>query len=145
MNFDLAAVLALVNSAEFDEAIGVIRTALETDWKERARVLKSDVQRIRFFELCCAKHLGEMVAEGKRLHDIGDELALGQHVRQVVSFIGGWSNIHDRYWRQIEDLTKFQFPKDVFGGKWRNPFKDEREMVNDFVRVFAVDVRGVRF
>jgi hypothetical protein len=141
---ELSAILSFLNTGEIDAALSNLVGALNGGLASTARTLRNDVQRIDFFERCCLEHAALELQKARVAFMDGRDLEAGAAVRRVGEFLKGWLSIHDDYLDQIDKLTRVKV-WDVIIGKHRDPFKDERARVREFVAFHGVNVRGVRF
>lgn len=122
--------LELLRSQEFADALRYLQSVTLTG--NMGKVWKSDAQKIELFVRDC---FAFVMGEGAKAFDAlkqndpaGAEIILAG----LAPFLGELEAIMKAYAKRAESISKFQFPKDIWSGKFRDPFRPERVAVELF-------------
>ena len=120
----------LLRSQEFADALRFLQSA--TLDGTQAKVWKSDAQKVEKFIRDIAAHV---LGEGAKAFDAlkqGDPVGAQIVIAGLLPFLGEAEAVLRAYGKRSESLGKFQFPRDLFGSKYRDPFKPERKLAEAF-------------
>ena len=121
---------ALLKSQEFAEALAFLRGVVIDG--SQAKVWKSDAQKVELFVRDCFAYV---LGEASKAFDAikqGDPTGAEIVMQGLMPFVGEAEVVLRAYAKRSESLAKFQFPKDIWGGKYKDPFKPERKLAAEF-------------
>ena len=126
---DLDKLLQLIRSQEFGDALRFLQSV--TDVGSVGRTWKSDAEKM---ELFVRDSFAFVMGEAAKAFDAlkqGDPAGAEIVLLGLAPFIGDFEKVAKAYADKAAGL-KFQFPRDIWSGRFRDPFKNERKLAADF-------------
>jgi hypothetical protein len=101
--------------------------------------LEKDLRAIDLFFRACAAHLAAQAIEIRQKTLAGDHVGANHVLTGAKQFRKYLKELKDAYLERSLSLAKFQFPKDIWNGKYRNPFAPEKQRVREFALHWELD------
>lgn len=133
MNLDLAQIIQIVSGLPKNLSAAISGLSGIRDRTEK------DVKSIRLFLEACRAQAAMYAANIYAALQDGRPDDAQRHITAAQNFADMLVDLESAYYGKLLTLAKFQFPKDLWSGKYKDPFNDCREKARAFARVWQLD------